>query len=141
MLAQCWYTLGHKWPGSNLPKVDKYISTKSPHNEILYIVPQSHITLWPDHLGQTRQGTNLKHPSLMEVSVPAAYSLSSWDFTATTSHGQLQNHTAALFKYCPLVDSDRISHMETFRIIQRLCLKRRPLVDLGQVWNSLRIPL
>ena len=31
--------------------------------------------------------------------------------------------------------------METCRIIRRLCLKHRPLVDLCQVWNSLRIPL
>ena len=78
----------------------------------------------------------------MEVSVLAVSSKSSRDFTATTilmdtstnqmqlcsrhrplvdlwqdrSHGNLQNHTTALFKRCPLVES---------------C----------QVWNSLRIPL
>ena len=77
----------------------------------------------------------------MKVSVRAASSKSLWDFTATTSHGHLQNHMAALFKHRPLVDSGRISHMETFRIIQQLCLKRCPLVDLGQVWNSLCISL
>ncbi len=77
----------------------------------------------------------------MKVSVRAASSNSLWDFTATTSHGNLQNHTAALLKHYPLVDFGRISPMETFRVIRRLCLKRCPLVDLGQVWNSFCIPL
>ncbi len=29
VLAQHWSTLGQQWPGNNLPKLDKYISTKS----------------------------------------------------------------------------------------------------------------